>query len=175
MRALPTGSGHGVRGAPCGRRTGVALLGLVVLFVGGCGGIRNAKTEQAPLPEPSAAGAVVVDSGEFTVFESMNDTWNTVGQVLVRLDGVTYESRAQMLGIHAVHYHGERMLIRTQAVVMRDPADRMRTRVLALKMDGKPNGSPAAIELLDVLSQRVPLEIGKYRQPIRLKKRRGSG
>jgi hypothetical protein len=147
----------------------------VVLAVGGCSGIHNARIEQAPVPETPAAGATVVDGGEFTVAESMNDTWNTVGQVLVRLDGVTYESRAQMLGIHAVRYRGERMLIRTQAVVMRDPTDRMRTRVLALKMDGKPNASPAAIELLDLLRQRVPFEIGKYRQPIQLKKGRRPG
>lgn len=151
----------------------MALLGLVVgLTVGGCGGTRNAKDASIEAPPTPAS---VPDGGEFTVAESMNDTWNTVGQVLVALDGVTYESRAQMLGIYAVRFRDERMLIRTQAVVMRDAGDRMLTRVMALKLDGKPNTSPAAIELLDLLSRRVPLEVGKYRQPIRLKKRRVPG
>jgi len=96
----------------------------------------------------------------------MNDTWNTVGQVLVRTDGVTYESRAQMLGIYAVRYRGERFLIRTQALVMDVATDGLRTRVLALELDGKPKQSAAANALLEVLKKRAPEEIGKYTLPI---------
>jgi hypothetical protein len=138
-----------------------------VFLVGGCG-IRNAKDAE---PVASPAPAAVAGDGGFSVAESMNDTWNTVGQVLVRLDGVAYESRSQMLGIHAVRYRGERMLILTRAVVLRDAGDTMSTRVLALQPDGKPDTGPAAVELLDLLARRVPLEALKYRQPVLPKKR----
>ena len=49
------------------------------------------------------------------------------GQILVRLDGVQYESRAQMLGIYAVRYRGERFLIRTHAVVIEHLGEGLRT------------------------------------------------
>lgn len=122
-----------------------------------------------PSPDSAADAMVGAAPGEFTIAASMNDTWNTVGQVLVRTDGVTYESRAQMLGIYGLRYRGERFLIRTQAVVMRSPTDDMATRVLALGLDGTPKHSAAAIELLQVLKERVPLEIEKYTLPVDLK------
>lgn len=122
------------------------------------------------LPSASAAeGVADVGPGGFTIAASMNDTWNTVGQILVRTNGVTYESRAQMLGIYGLRYHGERFLIRTQALVMQSPTDGMVTRVLALGLDGKPKHSAAAIELLEILEKRVPQEIDKYTLPIQLK------
>ncbi|MEO6364997.1 MAG: hypothetical protein ABIO38_02975 [Luteimonas sp.] len=109
---------------------------------------------------------IETQSAEFTIAASMNDTWNTVGQVLVRTDGVIYESRAQMLGIYGVRYRGERFLVRTHALVMDKPRDGLRTRVLALEMDGKPNHSAAANALLGILKTRVPEEITKYTLPI---------
>ncbi len=122
------------------------------------------------LKEPKSASpqdeAIEAESAEFTIAASMNDTWNTIGQVLVRTDGVIYESRAQMLGIYGVRYRGERFLICTQALVIEKPTDGLRTRVLALEMDGKQKHSPAANALLEVLKRRVPEEIGKYTLPI---------
>lgn len=149
-----------------------AILG-VAAVCGGCGPILPSQQpppgEQAPAS--AADAAVDVALGEFTIAASMNDTWNTVGQVLVRTDGVTYESRAQMLGIYGLRYRGERFLIRTQAMVMRSPSDGMVTRVLALGLDGKPKNSAAAIELLEVLKERVPVEINRYTLPIEVKGR----
>ena len=121
------------------------------------------QTQESAPPSERSAG---VPSSGFTIPASMNDTWNTVGQVLIRTDGVTYESRAQMLGIYAVSFRGERFLIRTQAVVMEKPTDGLVTRVLALELDGKPKQSAAASALLEVLKSRVPAEIGKYTLPI---------
>ncbi len=128
--------------------------------------IATACSMQVPKSTPPPDQAIPIPSGEFTVPASMNDTWNTVGQILVRTGGVTYESRAQMLGIYAVRYRGERFLIRTQAVVMDVATDGLRTRVLALELDGKPKQSAAANALLEVLKKRVPEEIGKYTLPI---------
>jgi len=149
-------------------------LSAVVWLAALCGGCGSLPSQQPSPGEPAATSEPVADvaPGEFTIAASMNDTWNTVGQVLVRMDGVTYESRAQMLGIYGLRYRGERFLIRTQAVVIRSPADGMVTRVLALGLDGKPKHSPAAIELLQLLKKRVPLEIEKYTLPIELKSKR---
>jgi len=119
--------------------------------------------------EPSAAEAANVDRGDFTVADNMLDTWNTIGKILVRMDGVQYESRAQMLGIYALRYRGERFLIRTQAVVIQDPTAGIQTRVSAMELDGKVKSSAASVQLLRILRERVPLEIAKYRQPIRIK------
>lgn len=148
-------------------------LAVTVWLAAVCGGCGPILPSQQPPGGPSTTSEpdpMADDApGEFTIAASMNDTWNTVGQVLVRTDGVTYESRAQMLGIYGVHYRGERFLIRTQAVVMRSPTDGMVTRVLALELDGKPKHSAAAIKLLEILKLRVPMEIGKYSLPIELK------
>ena len=148
-----------------GRRWAACAALLLALLAGACSGIRERQAPAEP-PEPE----IPVDTGEFTLADNVNDIWNTVGQILVRLDGVEYESRAQMMGIYALRYRGERLLIRTQAIVIGGPTEGVLTRVLALGPDGKPIHSRAAIELLEVLEQRIPVEIGKYRTPVKLKK-----
>ncbi len=154
--------------------TRLSRLAVIVSLAIGCGGYGSIATPQTPPREaasPSSEAEAASDTapGEFTIAASMNDTWNTVGQILVRTDGVHYESRAQMLGIYGVRYRGERFLIRTHALVMEKPTDGLRTRVLAMEMDGKPKHSAAANALLDVLKKRVPEEIGKYTLPIEWK------
>lgn len=111
-----------------------------------------------------------METGAFTVPENMLDTWNTIGQILVRTDGVQYESRAQMLGLYVIRYRNERLLIRTQAVVL-GTENRTQTRVTALDALGKPTRSAAALAVLDLLKRRIPLEVARYRQPIHLPKR----
>lgn len=150
-----------------GRRRALAWLSAVALIglsIGGCSGIRSEKAPpQPPVPK-------VIESAEFTIADNLNDVWNTVGQILVRLDHIDYESRAQMMGIYSIRYRGERLLIRTQAVVLTNPTDGVLTRVMALGPEGKPIHSRVANELLGILEQRIPLEIEKYRTPIKLKK-----
>ncbi|MGH8075835.1 MAG: hypothetical protein ACREPE_00720 [Lysobacter sp.] len=136
-----------------------ALLSLVV----GCSSIPPSRVEPPPaVPEPPrATPEPSVDStrGEFTVPVSMLDAWNAVGQILIRVDGVDYEGRAQMLGIYVVRYRGERFLIVTRALVMTEDANGMVTRVSAVLPDGKSNDSEAAIELLRILRERLPAEL----------------
>jgi len=144
--------------------TFLRLLGLAGLMA-----LAAACGMQVPKSTPIPDQATGNESAEFTIAASMNDTWNTVGQILVRTDGVIYESRAQMLGIYGVRYRGERFLIRTQALVMAKPTDGLRTRVLALEMDGTQKHGAAADALLGVLEKSVPEEIGKYTLPINWK------
>ncbi len=140
----------------------IAVTALVAAaLLAACHGPRK---EEPPVIVPPPAPA------EFVFADNANDTWNTVGQILVRLPGVDYESRAQIMGLYTVRYRGETMLVRTQAMVLEKPSDGVRTRVFALLPDGKPNAAPAAHELLSELERRLPLEIEQYRTPVKLKK-----
>ncbi|HJR72072.1 MAG TPA: hypothetical protein VJ806_00340 [Luteimonas sp.] len=131
-------------------------------FLAGCSGVRKEKeSKPAPVVAPVPA--------EFVIADNANDTWNTVGQILVRTPGVEYESRAQMMGLYTVRYRDQAVLIRAQPVVLEKPGDVVRTRVFALLPDGKPDTGKPAHELLAMLEQRVPLEIEKYRVPVKLK------
>ena len=146
---------------------GLGVFGLCVFCgaapaIAACQGPR--KEPPPPVVEPPPQPA------EFVFADNLNDTWNTVGQILVRLPQVQYESRAQMMGLYTVRYRGETLLVRTQALILEKPSDGVRTRVAALSADGTPNTGAVAHELLAVLEERLPLEIGKYRTPVQLKK-----
>ncbi|WP_417473616.1 hypothetical protein [Luteimonas mephitis] len=147
------------RGPVTGRAAFVVAAALAVL--GGCRGGADVRPADTVEPDP-------VDGGAFTVAESMLDTWNTIGKILVRLDGVGYERRAQMLGLYVVRYRDERFLIRTRALVIEAPGQGLRTRVDALGPQGQAIRSAAAADLLQVLARRVPLEVALYRQPVKL-------
>ncbi|MCL1633271.1 hypothetical protein M2650_01230 [Luteimonas sp. SX5] len=144
-----------------GRIRFLASAAVAAVLLAACHGPRKEEPPViVPPPEPA----------EFVFADNANDTWNTVGQILVRLPGVDYESRAQIMGLYTVRYRGETMLVRTQALVLQQPSDGVRTRVFALLPDGKPNTAPAAHELLAELERRLPLEIEQYRTPVKLKK-----
>ena len=117
-------------------------------------------------PRPTPPPPIPEDGGAFIVAESMLDTWNTIGQVLVRLDGVEYLGRAQMLGLYDVNYRGEHFLVRTRALPLEAAGQGLRTRVDALGPGGGPFRSEASYALLQVLGQRLPAEVARYRQPV---------
>ena len=119
-------------------------------------------------PRPTPPPPIPEDGGAFTVAESMLDTWNTIGQVLVRLEGVEYLGRAQMLGLYDVNYRGEHFLLRARALPIEAAGQGMRTRVDALAPQGGAYRSEASFDLLQQLAQRVPVEVAQYRQPVRL-------
>jgi hypothetical protein len=128
----------------------LSCMAALVLFVAGCNTIK--PSQDAPLP------VVLTPVSDFTITAGMLDTWNAVGQILVRTDGATYEGRAQMLGLYDVRYRGERFLVLTRALAL--TSDRqMTTKVSVALRDGKPDGSDAAIELLGLLRARLPEEL----------------
>ncbi len=150
---------------PAASRCWPAILLIVTtvmtVVVAGCSTMsENPESSQAaaaaPQPEPQAAGR-----GDFTIAASMLDTWNAVGQLLVRTDGVTYEGRAQMLGLYSVRYRGERLLILTRAQVLDPKAPAMATRVGAARLDGSPSGSDASVDLLRTLQRTLPDELAR--------------
>jgi hypothetical protein len=147
------------------RSAGAVAATWLIVLVAGCADVSERPSQPAvPVPVPEQP----VDSGEFTIAENMLDTWNTIGKVLVALEGVRYEGRSQMLGLYTVRYRGEPFLIRTRAVAIVDVSQGISTRVDALDSTGKPFSSPAAAALLRILAERIPQEVAQYRQPVKL-------
>lgn len=108
------------------------------------------------------------EAAHFTVAESMNDTWNTIGQVLSTLDGARVGARAQMMGLTQLHWRGESMLLVAQALPVTPESPGLRTRVRALTPEGAPLASEGAQALVRILSERVAAEAPRYRQAIKL-------
>jgi len=133
-----------------------------LLLVPGCASLRPGEPAPPDVLPPAVEQAPNADLMRFAMpGVTMLYTWNAVGQVLVRLDGVSYQGRSQMLGLYDERYRGEHLLIVTRARVMRTSGDGMLTEVGALQHDGKPSDSAAAAELLRLLQQRLPAELAR--------------
>lgn len=122
-----------------------------VLFVAGC-----TSVPRQPVTPPAV---VIQPPPKFNIAASELDTWNAVGQLLVRMEGVTYEGRAQKLGLYAVEYRGEKFLILTKALLLSSEIKNLTTEVMTALPTGKPNSSAPAIELLGLLQARLPAEL----------------
>lgn len=126
-----------------------------VSLVAGC--------SSTPPPKKILPPAVVIEAtappARFTIHAPELDVWNAVGQLLVRMDGVTYESRAQKLGLYAVEYRGEKFLILTKALLLSSEIKSLTTEVRGALPTGKTSSSAPARELLDLLQARLPAEL----------------
>jgi uncharacterized membrane-anchored protein len=89
----------------------------------------------------------------------MNDTWNAIGQILVRTPGVAYDGRAQMLGLNAIRYRGEALILLTRALPLSDTIKTLTTEVALTTTQGKAMHSDGAAELLALLARELPAEI----------------
>ena len=118
-------------------------------------------TPEAPFPAPVALPATT--RGQFNIAAGMLDTWNAVGQIVVRTPGVIYEGRAQMLGLYSVRYRDQPFLILTRALQLSDTIRDTTTQVTATSAAGQPIDSEAAAELLALLHQQLPAEIERVR------------
>lgn len=108
---------------------------------------------------PAAVNATPAPVPKFNIAAGELDTWNAIGQLLVRMDGVTYHGRAQKLGLYDVAYRGERFLLITHALWLSEEIKVTTTEVRATLQDGKPNTNAPAIELLGLLEKRLPAEL----------------
>jgi hypothetical protein len=127
----------------------------VVSFIASC--------SSTPPPKKDVPPAVVIEvpapPARFTIHAPELDVWNAVGQLLVRMDGVTYETRAQKLGLYAVEYRGEKFLILTKALLLSSEIKSLTTEVRGALPTGKTSSSAPARELLDLLQARLPAEL----------------
>lgn len=137
-----------------------ALLMLVFLALAGC--VQPVRTPEPPPPLPEAP---VPDPTplRFNVEAGMNDTWNAVGQILVRTPGVTYDGRAQMLGLNAIRYRGEALMLLTRGVPLSDTIKTLTTEVTVTTAKGTAMHSDGAAELLALLARELPAEIASVK------------
>jgi hypothetical protein len=132
-------------------RTGLPLL--IVLALAGCAQpVRKPPPEtEAPVPDTTPL--------RFNVEAGMNDAWNAIGQILVRTPGVAYDGRAQMLGLNAIRYRGETLMLLTRALPLSDTINTLTTEVTVTTAQGKAMHSDSAAELLALLARELPAEI----------------
>ena len=125
------------------------------LALAGC-----ATPERKPAPTPPLAEATPV---QLTVQAGMNETWNAVGQLLVDMPGVTWEGRSQMMGLNAVRYRGESLLVLTRAVPASATIRTLTTEVTVATQSGKRLHSAAAADLMLRLARALPAEIERVK------------
>ena len=125
------------------------------LALAGC-----ATPERKPAPTPPLAEATPV---QLTVQAGMNETWNAVGQLLVDMRDVTWEGRSQMMGLNAVRYRGESLLVLTRAVPASATIRTQTTEVTVATQSGKRLNSAAAADLMLRLARALPAEIERVK------------
>ncbi len=94
----------------------------------------------------SAAGST---GPAFSVADTVAGTWERLGRALDRIDGVTITQRAQLLNGYDVQYKGATMLLRANS------SGAQSTQVDTVGADGKPVRTPEAVELLNLLRERI--------------------
>jgi len=137
---------------------------LVACLLAAC--VTRAPQPAAPALPPTAPAAPAVPDvtrGEFNIAANKLDTWNAVGQIIVRTPGAIYEGRAQMLDLYSVRYHGQPFLLITRALLLSDTISQTTTLVTARTPDGKPIDSDASANLLALLQRELPAQIDKDR------------
>jgi len=116
-----------------------------------------------PPAAPPAPAVPTVTRGEFNIAASKLDTWNAVGQIIVRTPDAIYEGRAQMLDLYSVNYRGQSFLLITRALLLSDTIKQTTTLVTARTPDGKPIDSDASAALLALLQRELPAQIEQDR------------
>jgi hypothetical protein len=142
------------------------LWGVAMVAVLAACAPRTDEAVEAPQPEfvvtdPAPATAT---RGAFTIEAEELDTWNAVGQIVVRTPGVEYEGRSQMLDLYTVRYRGVPFLLITRAMLLSDTIKRTTTQVTATTRAGKPIDHDAVVELLELLQRELPAEIADVRR-----------
>ena len=119
-----------------------------------------APRERRPAPAPVGVAATPV---QLTVQAGMNETWNAVGQLLVDMRDVTWEGRSQMMGLNAVRYRGESLLVLTRAVPASATVRTLTTEVTIATPSGTRLHSAAAAELMLRLARGLPAELERVK------------
>ena len=114
-------------------------------------------------PAPAAPPTVEVRPVQLIVHAGMNETWNAVGQLLVDMPGVTWEGRSQMMGLNAIRYRGESLLVLTRAVPASATVRVLTTEVVVAGPTGARVHSAAAADLMARLGRALPAEIARVK------------
>lgn len=134
----------------------------IVLLLAACA--PHTAVREAPEPEFTIEPAAPTSTrGAFNIEADKLDTWNAIGQIVVRTPGVEYEGRAQMLDLYSVRYRGVPFLLLTKALLLSDTTRKTTTRVTATTPNGGPIDDPASADLLGLLQRALPAEIESVR------------
>jgi hypothetical protein len=136
--------------------SGKTLWMLLMLVCAGCSTRERVPTPPEP---PPAVVEPATTRGEFTIVADKLDTWNAVGQIVVRTDGVVYEGRSQMLDLYSIRYREQPFILLTKALLLSDTIKNTTTLVTAATPAGKPIDTPSSAELLALLQRELPAEI----------------
>ncbi|WP_166210373.1 hypothetical protein [Cognatiluteimonas telluris] len=109
-------------------------------------------------PEPVIA-APTETRGQFTLHAAPLDTWNAVGDILVRTPTASYDSRSRMMGLYSLRYRDQPLLILVQPLLLSDTVHELTTQVTARTPGGAPIDSDIAAQLLAILQRELPAEI----------------
>ena len=129
------------------------------------GACRQRNSERSSGASPCTTGATrsLKMRGEFTIAAGKLDTWNAVGQIVVRTHDARYAGRSQMLDLYSVRYRDQPFLLVTRALLLSDTVKDTTTLVTARTVEGKPIDSDASAELLGLLQRELPAEIERVR------------
>jgi hypothetical protein len=145
------------------RKAGCCVVATLMLAACATRDAVHVPAQPPPLGEPLPARTATVTRGEFAIAAGKLDTWNAVGQIVVRTHGATYEGRSQMLDLYSVRYRNQPFLLVTRALLLSDTVKDTTTLVTARTLDGKPIDSDASVELLALLERELPAEIERVR------------
>ena len=134
------------------------VLGCVFALVLALAGCVQHPRKPDP-PPPVAAPPAEPTPLRFNIAAGMNDTWNAISQILVRTPGVSYDGRAQMLGLNAIRYRGEALMLLTRALPLSDTIKTLTTEVTVTTTRGTAMHSEGAAELLALIARDLPAEI----------------
>lgn len=109
---------------------------------------RGAAASANGVPPAANAIAPAAANPSFSVADNAAGTWERIGRALDRIEGVTITQRAQAVGSYEVQYKGATMLLRATS-------EGAATRVDAVGPAGRSIRSPAAVELLGLLRDRI--------------------
>jgi hypothetical protein len=113
-------------------------------------------------PEPVVT-APTVTRGQFTLHAAPLDTWNAVGDIVVRTPTASYDSRSRMMGLYSVRYRDQSLLVLVRPLLLSDTVHELTTEVTARTPAGAPIDSDVAAELLGILQRELPAEIERVR------------
>ena len=155
------------------RRLLSGLLVLAVLASTGCGWLRGRSgyesspesrplevppdldrpaadpSMQVPVAEAAASGGTTAAvATSFTITDATDSAWRRLGLALERIEGVSIDSRAQVLSVYNISYDGESFLVKVAA-------DGEGSRISAVSTGGQELTTGAAGKLLALLRERL--------------------
>ncbi len=105
-------------------------------------------TMQIPGARASGDAGAAADGPAFSLQDTPAGSWERLGKALDHVDGVSVAQRSQLLNSYEVQYKGARILLRVSP-------NGAGSRIDAVGIDGQPQRTPEALELLGLLRGRL--------------------